>query len=151
MAKTRTAGDLMTPNSTFVTPEASLTETAQLMISEDTGIIPVVEDRNTLQLAGVVTDRDIVVRAVARELDVATTTVREVMSPDVSTLTADASIDDCVRLMAKEQVRRVPIVDGGKLVGIVSQADLARASAEEPQLEDELAELVEEVSEPAHP
>ena len=151
MAQTRTVSDLMTPNPTYCTPDANLTEIAQLMVSEDTGIIPVVEDRTTLRLAGVITDRDIVVRAVAKELDPATTTVQEVMSADVSTLPSSASIDDCVRLMAKEQVRRVPIVDGGKLVGIVAQADLARASAEQPHLTDELAEMVEEVSEPAHP
>src|SRR5688500_746967 len=78
MAQTRTVGDLMTPNPTYCTPDANLTEIAQLMVCEDTGIIPVVEDRSTLRLAGVVTDRDIVVRAVAKELDPATTTVQEI-------------------------------------------------------------------------
>jgi CBS domain-containing protein len=139
--------DLMTPNPQCCTPQDSIPEVARMMVECDCGIIPVVENRQNGRLVGVVTDRDIVCRVIARDLDPSGATVNQAMTEDVQSLGTDASLDDCVRLMSEFQVRRIPIVENDRIVGMVAQADLARASASEQDMEDELAEVVEEVSE----
>jgi len=142
--------ELMTPDPTVCTPETAINEVARMMLEQDCGAIPVVTNTQDGCLAGIVTDRDLVVRLLARDKDPATCTVRDAMSENIAALGPDATLDECVRLMAEVQVRRVPVVDNvGRVVGMVSQADLARASADRPQLEEDLAEMVEEVSEPA--
>ena len=141
--------ELMTRNPTACTPQTPINEVARMMMEEDCGLIPVVENLQDNRLVGVITDRDIVIRVVARDMDPAGTMVHQAMSEEVATLGQDASIDNAVRLMADQQVRRIPIVTGdGKLVGIIAQADLARASAEDSDLENELADAVEEISQP---
>ena len=146
---TQMVQDLMTPDPACCTPQDAITDVARMMVEEDCGAIPVVESQESRRVVGIITDRDIVVRIVARGEDVAAAQVAQAMSSDVSTLRTDANIDDCVRLMSDYQVRRVPIVDeSGTLVGMVSQADLARASSQEADLESELTEMVEEVSQP---
>src|SRR6476661_952877 len=122
--------ELMTRNPCTVTPETPVSEAARLMKEEDVGIVPVVERVGGAEtrgrLVGVITDRDIAIRHVA-EGRTSDAPVRDVMSGGVRTASPDDSVDDVMRLMGSEQVRRVPIVDErGALVGVVSQADLAR-------------------------
>ena len=118
------AKEIMTRNPRTVTPEAHLTEVARLMKTEDVGIIPVV-DGGSQNLVGVVTDRDIALRVVAEGRDPNAVSVREVMSTNVRTCREDDSVDDVMKIMGADQVRRVPIVDErGSLVGIVAQADV---------------------------
>jgi CBS domain-containing protein len=135
--------DVMTRNPSCVEPETPAREAARLMKDQDVGVLPVV-DGDGRRLIGVVTDRDIAIRVVAdgREAD---TRVREVMSGhSLVTCRPEGDLNEVMDLMAREQVRRIPIVDErGGLVGIVSQADVVRAS------NDGKAErTVEEISKP---
>lgn len=146
----RTVRDLMTPDPICCPPQTSLDAVARLMLENDCGAIPIIENEQSRRLVGIITDRDIVCRVVAQEIPPCSTMVHQVMTRDVATLRPEAKIEDCVRLMARHQVRRIPIVDAsGAIVGIVAQADLARAGADEHRLEDDLTDMVEEVSVPA--
>jgi CBS domain-containing protein len=110
------------------------------MDEEDVGSLPVVDDGE--RLIGIVTDRDVAVRVVGRGLDSDTTPVGDVASRDVAVLTPDHDLDDALRLMAREQVRRVPIVvRENQLVGMLAQADLAHAGKEKTT-----GEVVEAIS-----
>jgi CBS domain-containing protein len=116
------------------------------MKSEDVGPIPILDDLENRQLAGVVTDRDIVLNLVAKDLDPNTTRVSEIMTTDVVTCRVDDDAHEAIRLMEKHQVRRIPIVnDNGQLAGIVSQADVA-TRMKEPR---KTAEVVKEISQTA--
>jgi CBS domain-containing protein len=111
----------------------------------DCGEIPVIENHGQKRVAGVVTDRDIVCRAVAEGKNPLTLTASSVMSSPAITVTADKDVAEVVKLMEERQIRRVPVVDrSGALVGMVSQADVARHHSK-----SETGELVREVSEPA--
>ncbi|MFL5842846.1 MAG: CBS domain-containing protein [Thermoleophilaceae bacterium] len=114
--------EVMTQNPTTVEASASLKDAAELMDREDIGNVLVVENG---QVQGIVTDRDIVVRAIAKDKDPADTSVREVASTDLEQLSPDDSIQDAVRKMEQADVRRLPVVEDGKPVGIVSLGDLA--------------------------
>ena len=107
-----------------VRPETPVAEAAQLMKSEDVGSLPVVE--NGGQVVGMVTDRDIVIRAVATGGDLSTKTVADVASRDVEIVRPDQDLDEALRLMALRRVRRLPVVEEGRLVGILAQADVAK-------------------------
>jgi CBS domain-containing protein len=140
--------ELMTKNPATVTPETSVSDAARIMKEEDVGIVPVVErvggPETRGRLIGVITDRDIAIRHVAegRGTDAA---VRDVMSGGVKTCSPNDSVDTVMALMGSEQVRRVPIVDErGSLVGVVSQADLARSAADAKKVE----RTVEQISQP---
>jgi CBS domain-containing protein len=142
--------DLMTQTPTCCTPQTPINEVARMMVEEDCGLVPVVENLQDLRLVGVVTDRDLVVRILAKDIDPAAAMVHQAMSEEIATLGVDAGIGECARVMSEMQVRRVPIVDGGgRVIGIVAQADLARAGAQEAGLQDEVAGVVSEVSEPS--
>lgn len=142
--------DLMTSQPLVCTPEDTVVEAARLMRDANVGALPVVQTREELKVVGIVSDRDIVCRIVATGGDPWLAPVAEALSDDVTVLRETASIDDAVRLMSERQVRRLPVVDAsGRLVGILAQADLARASADQGDLDEELAEVLEEVSEPA--
>jgi CBS domain-containing protein len=132
--------DVMTSNPKTVDASSSVVEAAKLMRDEDTGIIPIVDgDR----LAGTITDRDLALRVVAEGRDPQTTTVAEVASRDLVTIDPQQDLDEALRLMARHQVRRLPVVEeDGKLVGILSQADVAREATPE-----ETGRVVEEISE----
>ena len=136
------ARDLMSKNPSSVTPETSIREAARLMKSEDVGILPVVESEGSKRVVGLVTDRDIAVRAVAEGR--ADASVRDVMTANPKTAREDDDVDSVMTLMGSEQVRRVPIVDErGQLVGIVAQADIVREAS------DRKAErTVEKISQP---
>ena len=138
------AQDIMTKNPTSVTPETSVREAAQLMKSEDVGMIPVVRSTGSKSIVGIVTDRDIAIRHVAAGHSSPDCPVSEAMSSNVKTCRTTDSVDDVMKVMGKEQIRRIPIVDErGELVGIVAQADIAR------QADDKKAErTIEKISEP---
>jgi CBS domain-containing protein len=115
--------ELMTVKPRTVKTGDSIVDAAKLMRGEDAGIAPIVDgDR----LVGVVTDRDIAIRVVAEGKDPSTTTVEEIASRNLVTVEPGQDLDDALRLMAQHQVRRLPVVDDGKLVGIVAQADVAK-------------------------
>ena len=139
--------DVMTNDPECVTPGATIREAAQVMQRENVGIVPVVEEKNTKRLVGVVTDRDIAIRVVAEGRD-AGTRVSEVMSASrITTCTPDDNVDDAMEAMATEQLRRIPIVDErGSLIGIVAQADILRKSRDGQQA----ASTVREISEPSN-
>jgi len=144
------ASDIMTENPETVTPEATLAEAARKMRDLNVGIIPVVDSEQNRRLRGVVTDRDIAIRAVADGKDVNSTTVSEVMTTDLETCNKNDSVRDIVSVMQREQVRRVPITDReGRLVGIVAQADVA-TELEGHTGDHLLADAVERISEPTH-
>lgn len=133
---------VMTANPACCTASTPLRDVARMMITNDCGQIPVVDDAN--MPIGVVTDRDIATRVVAEGRDTATATAADAMSAPVRTVTSDTSLKDCVCLMEADQIRRVPVVDSlGRLTGIVSIADLALAGKDEAT-----AEVVKEISEP---
>jgi|tagenome__1003787_1003787.scaffolds.fasta_scaffold20931984_2 CBS domain-containing protein len=137
--------DVMTKDPACVTPGATIRETAQLMQRENVGIVPVVEEKGTNRLLGVVTDRDIAIRVVAEGRD-GGTRVSDIMSSSrIRTCTLDDDVDEVMEAMANEQVRRIPIVDDrGALVGIVAQADIVRKTRDE----DKAGNTVKEISEP---
>jgi CBS domain-containing protein len=131
--------ELMSKDPRTVTPDTPVSEAAQLMKEEDIGMVPVIERVGGAEtrgrLVGVITDRDIAIRTVAegRAVD---SPVRDVMSSGVRTATPSDSVESVMELMGREQVRRVPIVDErGSLVGVVSQADLARKAKNEGRVE----------------
>ncbi|MGH2995560.1 MAG: CBS domain-containing protein [Gaiellaceae bacterium] len=115
--------DVMTENPASCEPQASVEEAAKVMAREDVGPIPVVDGE---RLVGLVTDRDLVVRVLAQGRDPQVTTVGEVASTDLVTLSPEQDLGEALQLLARHQVRRLPVVEGGKLVGIVAQADVAR-------------------------
>ncbi len=119
------ARDIMTANPRTVTPDDSISRAAEIMRDTDVGIVPVVEDSGTMRLAGVVTDRDIAVRIVAEGRD-NRVNVREIMSSGLATVRPDDDVARVTELMKSEQVRRIPVCEGDRLVGIIAQADVAR-------------------------
>lgn len=138
--------DVMTRNPRCVTPETSVREAARIMKDEDVGILPVTEG-DSQRLVGVVTDRDIALRIVADGRD-ANTRVGDVMSSGkIATRRQDEDIDTAMDTMAKEQVRRIPVVDErGSLVGIVAQADIVLKVRNDRKAEH----TIEKISEPGH-
>ena len=117
------ARDIMTQNPRVVTPETPVQEAARLMKTEDTGVLPVVDNEGSRRLVGMITDRDIAIRVVGDGMSSAQ--VRDAMSANPKTCRPDDSVKDVLQVMSDAQVRRIPIVDdGGTVVGIVSQADV---------------------------
>ncbi|REE98717.1 CBS domain-containing protein [Thermomonospora umbrina] len=114
--------EVMTPVPVAVEPQASLVEAAEQMRQHGIGDVLVTEGES---LRGLVTDRDIVVRAVAAGLDMSTTTVSEVCSAELITVAPADDADAAVRLMREHAIRRVPVVDGDRPVGVVSIGDMA--------------------------
>ncbi|HUQ16334.1 MAG TPA: CBS domain-containing protein [Candidatus Saccharimonadales bacterium] len=129
--------DVMTREPETLAPSATCGEAATLMKQEDCGSIPIVDGG---RLVGIVTDRDIVIRAVAAGKDPKTTPVSAVMSADPVTVSPDSDTEEVSRLMAERQIRRIPVVHQGRLAGIVVIGQLARR-------EDEGA-LLKRISEP---
>jgi CBS domain-containing protein len=117
----------MTREPTTVEPSATLGEVATLMKQHDCGSIPVVDGG---RLVGIVTDRDLVIRGIAAGTDPKTQRVSKVMSADPVTIGPDEDISAAEKLMADRQIRRLPVVEKGKLVGIIVTAQIARAGNE---------------------
>jgi CBS domain-containing protein len=132
----------MTRYPTCCTPDTSLDRIAQLMVLQDCGEIPIVQDDETRVPIAVVTDRDIVCRVIARGRNPLEYTAETCMTQPVVTVPEEMSIDDVLATMEKHQIRRVPVVNTrGHCVGIISQADVAWRRSKK-----EVAELVREVS-----
>ena len=136
----RSIRDVMSSNPCAIDADKPVAYAAKMMKQEDVGLAPIVQgDR----LIGTLTDRDIVVRVVAEGKDPQTVTAREVASTDLVTIDPQQDLDEALRLMASKQVRRLPVVEEGRLVGVLAQADIAR-EAEEQQT----GRLVEDISQP---
>ncbi len=114
--------DIMTTGVECAAPDTSLKEIASMMKDEDVGAIPVVEGE---ELTGIITDRDIVVRCIAAGNDPAETEADEILSGDLVTVEADDDVDTAARIMAEHQIRRLPVVEDGNLIGMVSLGDIA--------------------------
>lgn len=136
--------EIMTRNPAVCTPETSLQEVARTMVGKDCGAVPVVRMQGSTDLAGMITDRDMVVRGIAEGKNPLTLNAGSCMTTPALTIREDASLDDCTDLMEAKKIRRVPVVDAsGRLVGIVAQADVARHASRK-----EAGELVRDVSAP---
>ena len=129
--------DVMTPGPETIQADRPAAEAAKLMKEADAGMIPVVDNGTLL---GTVTDRDIAIRLVAEGKD-PQTPVREIATTDPITVEPDRDLEEALQLMAKHQVRRLPVVESGRLVGVLAQADVAREGNEK-----EVGHTVEEIS-----
>ena len=135
--------DVMTESLAFCPPEKTLDDVARMMVACDCGAVPVV-DLETQRVIGMVTDRDIVCRAVAMGRDPSRVRAADVMSMPITAVTPSDSIESCVEEMERAQVRRMPVIDEqGRLCGIVAQADIARAASP-----SQTGYLVQDVSKP---
>src|SRR6266850_8347284 len=136
--------ELMTADPTCCISETGLQEVAQMMVDHDCGEIPVVENKQTKIPIGVITDRDIVCRTVARGLNPLDLAVADYMSKPCVTVTPEMSIEECSRILEENKIRRVPVVDAkGSCCGIVALADIALNARRSVA-----AEVIKEVSEP---
>jgi len=121
-----TAREIMTPNVEWIQADTPVAEAAKRMAQDDFGAMPVCNGEGRLQ--GMITDRDIVVKVVAHGKDPHSTKVIDIAEKgEVVTIGADDSVEEAIRTMKDHRVRRLPVIDGTELVGMVSQADVARA------------------------
>lgn len=135
--------DVMTPNPRSVSSKDSIREAARIMRDEDTGVVPIVDEGRAV---GVVTDRDIVVRAVAEDGQL-NGPVGDIASSNLVCVSPDASTREAEELMSEHQVRRLPVVQGERLVGIVSLGDLAVKDPSDRRVGDTLQHISEGVKE----
>src|SRR5688572_23948540 len=118
------ARDIMSGGVEFITMDATIQDAAQKMASNDIGVLPICNGEGRLQ--GMLTDRDIVVKVIAGGMDPASTTVAKVIEgTEVVTIGADDSVDEALQTMKDHKVRRLPVIDGHKCIGMVSQGDIA--------------------------
>jgi CBS domain-containing protein len=129
---------IMTTDVATATPETTLEDIATMMRDEDTGAIPVLDDN---ELVGIVTDRDIVIRCIAEGKDPVETTVEDVLSENLETIEPESEIEQARDLMSRRQIRRLPVVEDGELVGMLSIGDMAVKS------DTDLGDTLENVSE----
>lgn len=136
--------DIMTPNPTCCHPETTLEEVAQMMVRNNCGAIPVVEAGDSRKPVGIVTDRDIVVRAVAEGKDPLKLKAKDCCSEGAATISELASVEDATTLMEQDRIRRILVTNGdGRCCGILAQADIATKFTEQ-----ETADVVRKVSQP---
>jgi CBS domain-containing protein len=137
---TKLVAEAMTTDPSAVARTSAVVEAARIMLHDDVGSVPVVDGET---LVGIITDRDIAIRVVAAGHDPADTRVEEVASADLHCAVPDESLDDAYERMTTWQIRRLPVVAGGRLVGMLAQADLVH------ELKDRKAgQLVDEISRP---
>jgi CBS domain-containing protein len=134
-----TARDIMSSGADCASVSDTLVEAAKRMRDLEVGALPICGDDN--RLAGMITDRDIVVRGLAEGRDPQSTTVGDLAEGKPVTIGADDSVEDALAAMTKHGVRRLPVIDGHELVGVISQADVARNLPEE-----KVGDLVEAIS-----
>jgi len=135
----KTIRDLMTSNPCSIEADKPVAYAAKMMRDEDVGLAPIVEGG---KLVGTLTDRDIAIRVVAEGKDPESTTVREVATTRLVTIDPGQDLDEALRLMAQNQVRRLLVVEAdGRLAGVVAQADVARHASDE-----KTGDLVEQIS-----
>jgi len=141
---TKHVSDAMTPEPRVISRSASAVEAAKLMLEEDVGSLPMVDEDG--MLVGIVTDRDIALRVVAHGKNPDTTRISEVATTDPHCADPDEPLDDAYERMATWRIRRLPVVSGDRVVGMLAQADLVH------ELKDKKAgQLVEEISQPGQP
>lgn len=139
----RKVSEIMTNDVVTVTPQDNVYEVAVKMKENDTGFIPVVEGGD--KLIGVITDRDLVIRGIAEKRP-GSTAVDEVMTKGIKTASRDMSVDEAAELMAQQQIRRLPVCEGDRLIGIVSIGDMAVRNI----FADNAGEALSEISEQVH-
>jgi CBS domain-containing protein len=133
--------EAMTTRPRSATPETSLSQVAEIMAREEVGAVPIVVDD---RLVGIVTDRDLVVRAIAAGKDPRGMPAREIASDEVISVEPEQDLDDALELMARHRIRRLPVVEeGDRLVGMLAQADVALQVKEKAS-----GEMLEAVSQP---
>jgi CBS domain-containing protein len=135
----KTARDVMTGGAECIGEKDTIAEAAKRLAQLDVGAMPICGEDNRLK--GMLTDRDIAIKVVAQGKDPATTTAGELGEGKPVTIGADDSVDEALKTMKDHKVRRLPVIDGHDLIGIVSQADLARNIDEE-----KVGDLVEAIS-----
>lgn len=114
--------DVMTDRVDSVTPNASVVEIAKLMRTKDVGSIPVCDDKKVI---GMITDRDIVLKVVADGIDIQSKMAKDIMNSQVITVSPNQDVHEAANLMSEYQIRRLPVVEQGNIVGIVALGDLA--------------------------
>jgi CBS domain-containing protein len=123
------AADAMTTDVDVCTPQTEIYYAARIMAERDCGAVPVVESTDSMKPLGILTDRDIVVRTVARRQDPAELTAGDCMTPSPLTVSPHTSLQQCINLMDQRKVRRLIVVDqNGRCCGILAQADIARTA-----------------------
>ena len=138
-----TCSDVMTRNPVSALPDDTVATVAQLMKDKDIGPVPIVEDKLSKRLLGIVTDRDLAIKVVAEGRDPITLKVKDVMSKEVVACRDTDNIESALDAMAEHQLRRIVVVDSAnKLVGIIAQADVA-TRMDEPE---KTGEVVKEIS-----
>ena len=135
---------LMTPAVISVTPDESAAVAARLLTHYNIGALPVCTEKG--KLCGMVTDRDVVIRCVAANLDPDKTQVKQIMTRPVQTATPDMEAGVAAHLMGSRQIRRLPVVDGQTLCGMVSLGDIARQEDSVMDAADALQDITERVS-----
>ena len=141
----RKCSEVMTREPACCEPGESIVKVAQTMKQEDVGSVPVVESHEDKKLVGIVTDRDLVVKVLAKGSNMDRATVRDAMTSNPASCRENDDVSKAVQLMSERQVRRMPIVDdAGRLTGIISQADVATRM----NRDETTGELVEAISEP---
>ena len=122
--------ECMCCNVTSVKPDTTLRECAKIMSNDDIGCVPVCNDN---ELVGIITDRDIVLRAVAENKDVNTLTAKDIMTINPYTCECGCDIDEAEKVMSEFQIRRIPIMENGKIVGMLTLGDLALNNENRPK------------------
>lgn len=135
--------ELMNPSVVTIEPGASAALAARLLSRHNVGALPVCGADGRLR--GMVTDRDIILRCIAAEEDPAQTPVRDIMTRGCAWVEPRSDCRQATQLMAQRQVRRLPVVEGGKVVGIVSLADLARSQRFDMEAAQALGEISENI------
>jgi CBS domain-containing protein len=133
-----TVADVMTSFPVTLSPEASIEKAAQIMRDDDVGVIPVVDGLGVL--VGIITDRDIVIKAVAKGHG-PDTVIDDCMTHSPHTVAKDTTVEQTMLLMSQEQIRRVPVVENGRLIGIVSLADLANSQVSDQEKGETLQQI----------
>jgi CBS domain-containing protein len=141
--------DIMTPEPRALLPDETVARAATLMRDADVGMIPIIRDLKNRELAGVITDRDIVVRHVAMHHDWDCSVEEHMTNEKLASVEPEDEVFHAIRLMKDALIRRIPVTDpDGRLVGILALADIARHLG--PEAPSTVEELLERVSEPAH-
>ena len=145
------ASDLMTPDPTTCSPSDNLRTVLEVMRKEDCGVVPITEGNGEQRVVGVVTDRDIALALGERDEKPSAVRASEVMTTDIVSCEPEADLREVSRKMQDAQVRRILVVEGGRLLGVISTADLARASTQsgKDRVGEELEKVMEKVSEDA--
>lgn len=138
--------EIMTPSPRSARPSDSVMAVAAMMRDEDVGAIPITDEEGRLQ--GIITDRDITIQVVAAGQNPADAQVAGYMTRNPTTIGPGADVAQAADLMAAEQIRRLPVVQGGRLVAMLSLGDVATAQGQE--MDTAAAEALEEISEPVH-